>query len=151
MKKKYAVILIVLLAIAAAILAGTLIMKNINANLSGLSEMKIAVIDMSKLKNGTYEGSYKVFPVEAQVRVTVKDGAASDIKLIKHITGQGQAAESIPEKVVKAQSLDVDIVSGATYSSKVILKAIEIALKKEDISYIYNFFEITNELESIEK
>jgi uncharacterized protein with FMN-binding domain len=30
--------------------------------------------------------------------------------------------------VVEAQTLEVDIVSGATYSSKVILKAIEAAL-----------------------
>lgn len=34
-------------------------------------------------------------------------------------------AESIPQMVIEAQSLEVNVVSGATYSSKVILKAIE--------------------------
>jgi uncharacterized protein with FMN-binding domain len=32
--------------------------------------------------------------------------------------------------VIEAQSLSVDAVSGSTYSSKVVLKAIELALKK---------------------
>ena len=52
-----------------------------------------------------------------------------EIELKKHDNGQGFPAEIIPGKVVEAQSLEVDIVSGATYSSKVILKAIENALK----------------------
>jgi uncharacterized protein with FMN-binding domain len=50
------------------------------------------------------------------------------IELVKHKNGRGGPAEIIPIKVVEAQSLDVDIVSGATSSSKVILKAIENAL-----------------------
>ncbi len=40
----------------------------------------------------------------------------------------GQPAEAIIEDVVEDQSLDVDSVSGATYSSRVILKAIEATL-----------------------
>ncbi len=39
-------------------------------------------------------------------------------------------AEKIPDKVLEEQSLQVDIVSGATFSSKVILKAVEDALNK---------------------
>jgi uncharacterized protein with FMN-binding domain len=48
---------------------------------------------------------------------------------LKHVNGKGTAAESIPETVVEKQTLQVDSVSGATYSSKVILLAIETALK----------------------
>lgn len=50
------------------------------------------------------------------------------IDLVKHNHGKGASAEIITDKVTEAQSLDVDIVSGATSSSKVILKAIEDAL-----------------------
>jgi len=38
------------------------------------------------------------------------------------------AAELITDMVIDSQSLKVDVVSGATYSSKIILKAIENAL-----------------------
>jgi len=42
---------------------------------------------------------------------------------------KGKPAEAIVDSVVAAQSLQVDIVSGATLSSKCILKAIEVALE----------------------
>jgi uncharacterized protein with FMN-binding domain len=51
---------------------------------------------------------------------------------VKHVNGQGKPAEVITEKVIETQSLQVDVVSGATYSSKVILKAIENALAKDN-------------------
>jgi uncharacterized protein with FMN-binding domain len=83
---------------------------------------------LSKTNDGVYSGSYKVFPVVAEVKVTVKNHKISNIELVKHENGKGSSAEILPGKVVEAQSLDVDIISGATYSSKVILKAIENAL-----------------------
>jgi uncharacterized protein with FMN-binding domain len=51
-----------------------------------------------------------------------------DIQLVKHRNGQGSWAEAMLTKVVDAQSLDVDTVTGATLSSKVILRAIAKAL-----------------------
>jgi uncharacterized protein with FMN-binding domain len=53
------------------------------------------------------------------------------IEIVRHLNGQGKPAEVIPDRVIEMQSLDVDIISGATYSSKVILKAIENALINE--------------------
>jgi len=45
--------------------------------------------------------------------------------IIEHFNGRGEKAEAIIPRVIEAQSLDVDVVSGATGSSKAILKAIE--------------------------
>ena len=85
-------------------------------------------VDLSQKPDGIYEGSYKQFPIEVIVNVTVKDHTIADIDLIRHVNGRGGAAQAIPEMVVNAQSLKVDAVTGATYSSKAILKAIENAL-----------------------
>ncbi len=90
--------------------------------------MPIQQIDLVSVENGVYAGSFSVFPVSVEVSVTVEDHMITDIDLVKHSNGQGKAAEVIPAKVVQAQSLAVDAVSGATYSSRVILKAIENAL-----------------------
>jgi uncharacterized protein with FMN-binding domain len=56
-------------------------------------------------------------------------GVIQNIDLIKHFNGRGEKAEVIIPKVVEAQSLKVDVVSGATASSKAILKAVETALE----------------------
>ena len=50
------------------------------------------------------------------------------VELVKHRHGRGAAAEVIPDAVLRQQTLGVDAISGATYSSKVILKAIDDAL-----------------------
>ena len=86
------------------------------------------VLSVSRAKNGEYIGSYSSFPVFAKVRVTIQDNAIHEIVLIEHRHGQGGSAESILGSVVTANSLAVDCVSGATYSSKVILMAIQEAL-----------------------
>ena len=67
-------------------------------------------------------------PVSATVEVIIEGGRIEDIRLLDHGNGMGQPAEAIIEDVVEDQSLDVDSVSGVTYSSRVILKAIEATL-----------------------
>lgn len=88
----------------------------------------ISNVDVSKVTDGTYTGSCEVLWVAAEVKVTVRNHKIEEIELVKHKNGRGAPAEIIPDKVIEAQSLQVDMVSGATSSSKVILKAIENAL-----------------------
>jgi uncharacterized protein with FMN-binding domain len=128
MKKRYIVLIIIALVIVGVFIAGKIAFDGIASNLKNLATMEIQDIDLNAIKDGVYQGSYSAFPVEAEVRVTVKNHAITAIELVKHQNGQGQTAEAIPDKVVASQSLQVDVVSGATYSSKVILKAIEAAL-----------------------
>lgn len=130
MKKKKGKIIILLVLIVGCILSVWGAKAYIEANLEKVSGSTIENVDLSKLKDGAYTGSCNAFPVAAEVKVTIDKHTITGIELIKHSNGQGTAAEIIPSQVVKAQSLEVDIVSGATYSSIVILKAIEDALVK---------------------
>jgi len=86
-------------------------------------------INLQNIKDGQYTGEYSMGPVKVVVLVRVQDHIIKDIEIIKHRHGKGAAAEKITEDVVRKQSLQVDVVTGATASSKIILKAIENALK----------------------
>ena len=88
-------------------------------------------VNLEKVKDGTYNGEYKSFPVKVVLSVKVKNHQITEIKIKKHNEGKGETAEAIIEDVIQAQSLEVDAISGATLSSKCILKAIENALKNE--------------------
>jgi uncharacterized protein with FMN-binding domain len=90
--------------------------------------MHIANVSLAEVPDGTCEGRYETLLVSADVRVTVKDHQIKEVELVRHDNGKGAAAEVITDRIVEAQSLEVDIVSGATASSKVILKAVENAL-----------------------
>ena len=129
MKKKSAIMLIiVLLFVFTIFMVISKIMSDIERNMDELSSMEILDVDIAKIPDGLYTGKYKVFPIDVEVVATVTDHRIIQIDLIKHTNGQGSPAEVIPERVIEAQSLKVDIVTGATYSSKVILKALENAL-----------------------
>ncbi|MCX6087772.1 MAG: FMN-binding protein [Caldiserica bacterium] len=129
MKKKLKTILGIFLGIlVVAIIGAYLGFKTIESNLNKLKDLKISNVDISNAADRTYTGSFQAFPIAAEVKVTIKNHKITGIELVKHRTGQGAPAEIIPDKVVETQTLEVDAVTGATYSSKVILKAIENAL-----------------------
>lgn len=126
---KKVIIFIVVIAIICAGIGLYKVTASIDQNLSKLKQMKIEDIDLSKISDGIYQGNFELFPVSAEVSVTIKAHQISEIDLIKHNNGKGAAAETITDEVLKAGSLHVDAISGTTFSSKVILKAIENALK----------------------
>ncbi|HWR61634.1 MAG TPA: FMN-binding protein [Clostridia bacterium] len=130
-KKQVKTILVILLVILAVCLGITGIKSYIDLKTyqKQVADITISDVDLSGIADGTYTGGYEVVWVAAEVRVTVKDHKITRIELLKHKNGKGTTAEVIPDKVIEAQSLQVDVVSGATSSSKVILKAIENALK----------------------
>jgi len=92
--------------------------------------IEIENVDLQTVADGEYTGEYDAILVKVTVKVVVKDHKIESIELLQHENGRGGDAEIIPANVVKAQSLQVDTISGATASSKVILEAIEQALKK---------------------
>jgi uncharacterized protein with FMN-binding domain len=94
-----------------------------------MSDVTIENIDPRDIKDGTYTGSFDARVISAVTRVTVKDGKITKIELLEHKNGRGKPAEAVVDEVLKQQSLDVDAVSGATNSSRVILKAVENALE----------------------
>lgn len=84
--------------------------------------------DASQIPDGTYIGECNVDFIYAKVAVTVESGVIVDIELQEHRHERGAAAEGIEQRIVDEQRIDVDAVSGATNSSKVIKKAVDNAL-----------------------
>lgn len=131
MRKKQVVLLVVLIAVIIGSYFGAKGIKNyidLKTYQKQVKDINISNVNVSKVADGTYTGSYEVLWVSAEVRVTVKNHRIEGIELLEHKNGRGTSAEIIPSKVVEIQSLEVNIVAGATASSKVILKAIENAL-----------------------
>lgn len=101
----------------------------IEGNLKNLKHIVIDPIELSKVEDGIYKGKYSSIPVSATVQVTVENHRIISIRIIEHVNGQGSKAESIIDEIVRTQSIDVDVISGATYSSQVIKQAISKALR----------------------
>lgn len=131
MKKHFSVLGIIFVIIILIIFVLIVGYIKVQSDLKELTALEIQDVDLSQIEDGYYEGSYNVFPIAVEVNVYVKNHEIIDIKILKHTNGQGGSAEKITEHIMKLQSLDVDAISGATYSSKIIINAVENALEKE--------------------
>lgn len=110
--------------VAAAVGAGALYTRSMNE----VAAIHIQDVDLEQLADGTYRGTCNTTLVSASVEVVVEDHRIQKVTILEHNCGRGGPAEAITETVVNQQSLAVDSVTGATVSSRVILKAIENAL-----------------------
>lgn len=87
-------------------------------------------INPTEIENGTYLGSADNGLVKATVSVKVNNGVIKDVDILKHDTLLGKPAEKIVNNIIEQQSLEVDAITSATYSSDTIRKAVENALQK---------------------
>ena len=108
--------------------AGTAALKGM---VDRVKQIPVTSPDLAEVADGVYIGEYSAGPVAVKVEVTVEGHRLTDIEIIEHQNGLGGKAEGIIEDVMDEQSLEVDAVSGATVSSKCILKALEDALGNE--------------------
>ena len=110
----------------AVLLGGCVFFENIEK----VKKLTIDKIAITNVKDGEYTATEDYTPVTAKLTVKVLGGRITTITISEHSHGPDHGADAIADKVVAAQSLDVDIITGATYSSKVILKCIETALRQ---------------------
>lgn len=124
-------IVLICLSIGAVIggVLGFQFLERVQAYKKIVRDLKIGRLDLEQVSDGRYIGSCDAIVIGAKVEVTVQDHKISGINLLEHKTERGKPAEVIPDRVLKAQSLQVDTVTGATNSSKVLLKAIENAVE----------------------
>lgn len=125
MKRSKKVLLITFNVALFLFIAGKIMIGNMVRNIQDIS---VTMPDLSSVQDGNYIGEYSITPVHVKVEVSVSNHRITNITILQHDNGLGSTAESIVNDVVQEQSLDIDAVSGATVSSKCILKAVENAI-----------------------
>ena len=82
--------------------------------------------------DGVYTGVADGFGDDLTVEVTIEDGLITDIGIVSHnevgYKFYGPAMETIPDEIIESQSVEVDSVSGSTYTSEGIKNAVAAAL-----------------------
>ncbi|HHX10325.1 MAG TPA: FMN-binding protein [Firmicutes bacterium] len=89
-------------------------------------------IDFAQLPDGTYEGSGTGLFGPIKVAVTAKAGKVTEIKVLEHRETAGiadPAFSRVPESMIEKQTVDVDTITGATFTSEGIIDAVKDALK----------------------
>ncbi|KJF26188.1 FMN-binding protein [Clostridium aceticum] len=85
--------------------------------------------------NGSHEGEAKGYAGDIKVQVNVVSEKIQSIEIVEinDTPGLGDtAADTIKERIIEAQSTEVDVVSGATLSSRGTIEAVRNALGLEE-------------------
>ncbi len=130
-------------AIAAAIAVASLSGMHFAGNIAGaaVADQQISAVSASlstaesanvgQFIDGTYTGSAAGYHGETSVSVTVANGYISEIGVLSTGDDQeffNQAKSSVIPSIINTQSVGVDTVSGATFSSNGIIGAVKSAL-----------------------
>ena len=123
------IIIVVFLGVKGAIEWSKLSKEHVEAK-----NLPLNAVDFSKLNDGTYIGEYEGGMYkwrENKIQVTVSSGKVTDIKVLEHKEKQKpEFTKKLYDRVIEAQSFQVDTISGATLTSKAYLKGAENALIK---------------------
>ena len=122
------IVAVIIIALGVGIYFSANYIYQLNEYKKRIAAISVSNVDLSKIPDGSYTGTYDAIMIAAKVRVNIKDHKISGIDLIYHKNERGKKAETILNKIKTAQSLKVDTITGATNSSKVILKAVSNAL-----------------------
>lgn len=105
------------------------------------SEDKQSFIEAGRFQNltdGIYTGSADAFRGDVEVQVTVEKQKVTDISILSYCDTEEyffRAAPAVIEQMKAEQSLNVDEVSGATYSSNGVIHAVANALEIPEDQY----------------
>ena len=105
------------------------------------SEDKQSFIEAGRFQNltdGIYTGSADAFRGDVEVQVTVEKQKVTDISILSYCDTEEyffRAAPAVIEQMKAEQSLNVDAVSGATYSSNGVIHAVANAVEIPEDQY----------------
>lgn len=121
--KKY-----ILLAVAVTAALSVLAMGLGMAMLLRPTAIESAPVALEQVAGGTYIGVCQNKLLFAAVRVQVEQHQIIGIDVLYHKDSYLEAANQVAQAVVEAQSLEVDAVSGATFTSDTVRAAVRQAL-----------------------
>ena len=126
MKKKIAIVAVIALVAFSLVACGD------------VEEAADEAVDTAEevVEAEVYTGVAEGHEGDVEVEVEIENGEILEVRVVEHQETDGiadSALEEVPGAIVDAQSTDVDVASGATYTSEAIMEAVDEALAEAGI------------------
>ena len=127
-------LLIVIGSLVIMVISVAIFLVTVYPKIKEQAEVRNMVIDevaLDDVQNGTFQGDFNYRDFTYEIEVTVQGHVIEEIKVLRNRDDEyAKKAEAVIDRVLKAQSLKVDAITGATLTSKALLKSVENALAK---------------------
>jgi uncharacterized protein with FMN-binding domain len=120
----------IILGIGGVIAIGVSIMVFILMNgMNTAQALELNQINLAQVEDGNYVGAYETARWTNTVEVVIENHEIKEITIVKDVMFSLEGlSDRLFNRVIEKQSIDVDIETGSTITSKAYLKAIENAL-----------------------
>ena len=127
------VLKVVLIIIGLIILIGGGSIFYFSRGLDSGSRLVVNEVNLLSLENGLYRGKYNDGRWSNEVEVEIKNHQIKEIEIIQDMTvSDSTVSKELFKRVIEKQRVKVDVVTGATVTSKAYLKSIELALRDKE-------------------
>ncbi len=131
-KRKMTGWIIAAVIIASIGIGGAIGWSELSKEHNEIRNLPLDKVDFGALKDGVYTGTFDGGLHRWRmntIRVTVESGAVVTIEVLEHKENRAkQFTDQLFNQVIEKRTLQVDVVSGATISSKAYLQGVENAL-----------------------
>ena len=125
-------LIIVILVLCTILLASSCMLLSLTRGLDEVMALQIQDVELSTVADGIYRGTYDCGRWKNTLQVTVVDHAITAIAIVKDVRfAKSEVSDAVLARVIENQSLEVDVDSGSTVTSKAYLKSMELALKNQ--------------------
>ena len=119
---------VLVVVVCLVVLAGGFLFY-LTRGLNKVKELDFTDIDLENIEDGLYRGEFESGRFTNKIEVKVENKQIVDLTIKEDVTfALSEVPEKLFDNIFETQSLDVDVVSGATVTSNAYLKAIEDAL-----------------------
>jgi uncharacterized protein with FMN-binding domain len=126
--KKMVLTIIIGIFIVFGVISGSMMIYLLNG-MSRTKSLVIADVPLDRIADGTYRGQFDEGRWANALDVKVENGKIAQITIVQDVKFNNPAQEQqLFDRVIEQQKVNVDVVSGATATSKALLKSIENAL-----------------------
>lgn len=123
------IIFVLLGLLVLFIIAGVIGINYLMRDLSETSEITIGAVDLSLVRDGTYEGTYENGRFTNIIQVTVENHTITSLVMMKDVTFvKDEVRDELFKQIIDSQHNDCDPIAGASVTCLAYLKAIENAL-----------------------
>jgi len=120
---------ITLIILGSIVVFGVIMFFVGSMGISDIKKMVINEVDLSKIADGVYKGTFHKVRWTYEVEVTVKNHKIASIKNINKLPDPAvKLTDGAIRSIIDKQSVRIDVVSGATINTKAFQKAVENAL-----------------------
>lgn len=126
MKRRYKILLGSIGIIIILIISALFVLMN---GMKDIESLTVESLDLNSLEDGSYTGTFDITRWSNTVEVKIENHRITEISVIDDVMIDLEGlTHRLFESVIQNQSLDVDIETGTSITSKAYLKAIENAL-----------------------